>query len=225
LLTHFLRETPRTRTLVFSRTKHGADKIVKRLMKEGLHASAIHSDKSQNARSRALAQFKKKKKSVLVATDIASRGLDIDNVSHVINYDLPDAPEIYIHRIGRTARAGAEGVAVSFCAGDERRMLKQIERLTKTSITVEPTISGFEPTETIKNEQKNSRGGNKNRSSYKPKRRKPKSKATGSNDKSPYQGKRSDTKSYRKKSKSGGNSKPSSGKPSNGKRHRATTNK
>ncbi|WP_246117865.1 DEAD/DEAH box helicase [Adhaeretor mobilis] len=148
-LTHFLCETARGRTLVFSRTKHGADKLVRRLIKDGLRAAAIHGDKSQGARSRALAQFKSKNPPVLIATDIAARGLDIDDVSHVVNYDLPETPETYVHRIGRTARAGAEGVAVSFCAGDERGLLKQIERLTKRSIAVEPTIEGFEPTDPI----------------------------------------------------------------------------
>ena len=149
LLSWFLKENPRSRTLVFSRTKHGADKIVKRLKRDGLHATAIHGNKSQSARNRALAQFKSKCPPVLVATDIAARGLDINNVSHVVNFDLPETPEVYVHRIGRTARAGAEGIAVSFCAGDERGLLKQIERLTRLSIQVEPTIDGFEPTDPI----------------------------------------------------------------------------
>jgi ATP-dependent RNA helicase RhlE len=157
LLTHFLKETPRTRTLVFSRTKHGADKIVKRLVKDGLHAAAIHGDKSQGARNRALAQFKSKRPPVLVATDIAARGLDIDDVSHVINFDLPETPETYVHRIGRTARAGAEGIAVSFCAGDERGLLKQIERLISRAIEVEPTLDGFEPTDPIKSAPRGAR--------------------------------------------------------------------
>ncbi|MEQ8209245.1 MAG: DEAD/DEAH box helicase [Lacipirellulaceae bacterium] len=148
-LAHFLTETPRGRTLVFSRTKHGADKLVKRLRKDGHRAAAIHGDKSQGARNRALAQFKSNNPPVLIATDIAARGLDIDSVSHVVNYDLPETPEVYVHRIGRTARAGAEGVAVSFCAGDERGLLKQIERLTKRTIPVEPSIEGFEPTDPI----------------------------------------------------------------------------
>lgn len=149
LLSHFLKEIPQSRTLVFSRTKHGADKIVKRLRRDGLHAAAIHGNKSQGARSRALAQFKGKGPPVLVATDIAARGLDINNVSHVVNFDLPEMPETYVHRIGRTARAGAGGIAVSFCAADERGLLKQIERLTKLAIRVEPTIDGFEPTDPI----------------------------------------------------------------------------
>jgi len=177
LLTRFLKKTPRGRTLVFSRTKHGADKIVKSLKKVGLHAAAIHGNKSQGARTRTLAQFKSKNPPVLVATDIAARGLDIDNISHVVNFDLPETPEIYVHRIGRTARAGAEGVAVSFCAGDERGLLKQIERLTKRTIAVEPTLDGFEPTDPISHSPSRSRqkgGGNrsgaKNRSYGKPRR-------------------------------------------------------
>ncbi|MEM9186220.1 MAG: DEAD/DEAH box helicase [Planctomycetota bacterium] len=158
LLSRFLRETPRGRTLVFSRTKHGADKIVKRLTKDGVKASAIHGNKSQGARNRALAQFKSKNPPVLIATDIAARGLDINGVSHVVNYDLPETPETYVHRIGRTARAGAEGVAVSFCAGDEHGLLRQIERLTKRKLPVEPTLAGFEPTDKVSHAPP-SRGG------------------------------------------------------------------
>ena len=113
-LSRFLQATPQVRTLVFSRTKHGADKIVKRLNRDGLKAVAIHGNKSQGARNRALARFKSASPPVLVATDIAARGLDINNVSHVVNFDLPETPETYVHRIGRTARAGATGVAVFF---------------------------------------------------------------------------------------------------------------
>jgi ATP-dependent RNA helicase RhlE len=149
LLARFLKETPRSRTLVFSRTKHGADKIVQRLAKDGVRAAAIHGNKSQSQRTRTIALFKGESPPVLVATDIAARGLDIENVSHVVNFDLPHTPEIYVHRIGRTARAGAEGVAVSFCAGDERGLLRQIERLTRRSIAVESVIVGFEPTDPI----------------------------------------------------------------------------
>ncbi len=158
LLARFLQETPQSRTLVFSRTKHGADKIVKRLNRDGLPAVAIHGNKSQGARNRALARFKSKSPPVLVATDIAARGLDIDNVSHVVNFDLPDIPEIYVHRIGRTARAGAAGVAVSFCSVDERGLLKQIERLTKLTIEIEETIDGFEPTEPVSARRRNTSG-------------------------------------------------------------------
>jgi ATP-dependent RNA helicase RhlE len=137
LLTHWLRETPWTRTLVFTRTKHGADKVVRRLVQSGIEADAFHSNKSQSARQRALSRFKAPKPLVLVATDIAARGLDIDLVSHVINFDLPMDAESYVHRIGRTGRAGADGVAVSFCDGSERAMLHSIERLTRQRLSVE----------------------------------------------------------------------------------------
>ena len=116
LLTHLLRTTACSRTLVFARTKHGADKIVKQLVHAGIHAAAIHGNKSQNHRTRTLEQFKSQRPPVLVATDIAARGLDVKDISHVINYELPEIPEIYVHRIGRTARAGATGVATSFCS-------------------------------------------------------------------------------------------------------------
>jgi len=136
LLEQFLQNTAGGRTLVFSRTKHGADKIVQFLQKGKIRAAAIHGNKSQSARQRALEQFKSKSPPVLVATDIAARGLDINNVSHVINYDLPEAPETYVHRIGRTARAGASGSAVSFCTSDDVRTLRGIERLTRRKIDV-----------------------------------------------------------------------------------------
>jgi ATP-dependent RNA helicase RhlE len=137
LLTHFLQNTPHTRTLVFARTKHGADKIVKHLVKAGIRAVAIHGNKSQSVRQSVLQQFKSQQPPVLVATDIAARGLDIDDISHVINYELPELPEIYVHRIGRTARAGAAGIATSFCGTDEGERLRRIERLTRVKITVE----------------------------------------------------------------------------------------
>jgi ATP-dependent RNA helicase RhlE len=137
LLSHFLLESFRARTLVFTRTKHGADLVVKHLTRLGIKAEAIHGNKSQAARQRALAQFKSQNPPVLVATDIAARGLDIDQISHVINYDLPIVPDLYVHRIGRTARAGAEGVAVSFCDRDERGHLQAIERLTRQRIRIE----------------------------------------------------------------------------------------
>jgi ATP-dependent RNA helicase RhlE len=137
LLTHFLQNTEFTRTLVFARTKHGADKIVKNLVRSGIRALAIHGNKSQNVRQRTLDAFKSNRPPVLVATDVAARGLDIDGVSHVINYELPDVAEMYIHRIGRTGRAGATGIATSFCGRDERDQLRQIERLTRQTLTVE----------------------------------------------------------------------------------------
>jgi ATP-dependent RNA helicase RhlE len=137
LLTQFLQNTSTTRTLVFSRTKHGADKIVKQLSRSGIRAAALHSNKSQSVRQRTLAAFKSDRPPVLVATDIAARGLDVDAISHVVNYDLPNVPEVYVHRIGRTGRAGATGVATSFCGRDERELLQQIERLTRRKLTVE----------------------------------------------------------------------------------------
>jgi ATP-dependent RNA helicase RhlE len=136
LLAHYLRDQAAHRALVFARTKHGADKLVRALERAGIAAAAIHGNKSQNARQRALAQFKSHRPPVLVATDIASRGLDIDAVTHVINFDLPMTAEIYVHRIGRTARAGAAGIAVTFCDRDERSMLRDIERLTRQRLDV-----------------------------------------------------------------------------------------
>lgn len=128
-LTRFLAETPHTRALVFTRTKHGADKLVKHLVASGVRAAAIHGNKSQGARTRALAQFRSAQTPVLVATDIAARGLDVEDISHVINYDLTHEPETYVHRIGRTGRAGAVGTAISFCTDEERDNLKAIEKL------------------------------------------------------------------------------------------------
>ena len=136
LLKHLLRGTTITRALVFSRTKHGADKIVRRLKKDAIAAEAIHSNKSQNARRRALENFKQGATRVLVASDIAARGLDVDDISHVINYDLPNVAETYVHRIGRTGRAGAHGQAISFCTEDQRDDLRGIERLLGKAIPV-----------------------------------------------------------------------------------------
>jgi ATP-dependent RNA helicase RhlE len=139
LLVELLRDVGMRRVLVFSRTKHGCNKIAEHLVKAGVGADAIHGNKSQSARERALAHFKDGKVRVLVATDIAARGIDIDDITHVVNFDLPEVPEQYVHRIGRTARAGASGYAVSFCDADERELLQQIERLTRQSI---PVIEG-----------------------------------------------------------------------------------
>jgi ATP-dependent RNA helicase RhlE len=155
-LQHFLENTAYTRTLVFSRTKHGADKIVKQLSKSGIRAAALHSNKSQSVRQRTLAQFKGSRPPVLVATDIAARGLDVDAISHVVNYDLPDVAEVYVHRIGRTGRAGATGIATSFVGREERDQLRQIERLMKRKLTVE----GDEPQWMSEPAQS---GGNSNR--------------------------------------------------------------
>ena len=124
------------RALVFTRTKHGANRVVKQLARVHIDSAAIHGNKSQGARQRALAGFKAGRTRVLVATDIAARGIDVDGITHVINYDLPNIPESYVHRIGRTARAGAEGVAISFCDADERAYLRDIERLIKQRVSV-----------------------------------------------------------------------------------------
>ncbi len=129
LLMRLLTNTAHTRTLVFTRTKHGADKVVKQLVNGGVRAAALHGNKSQGARTRALGEFRSGQSPVLVATDIAARGLDVDAISHVINYDLTAEPETYVHRIGRTGRAGATGTAVSFCTSQERSNLRAIERL------------------------------------------------------------------------------------------------
>lgn len=121
-------------TLVFSRTKHGADKLAKQLAKHGHKADAIHGNKSQNARQRALENFRKGRPNVLIATDVAARGIDVKNITLVINFDLPDEPEAYVHRIGRTARGGAQGVALSFCTSDDLNELRAVERLIKQEI-------------------------------------------------------------------------------------------
>ncbi len=131
------------RTLVFTRTKHGADRVVRQLAAAGIAAAAIHGNKSQPQRERALAAFRDGAVGVLVATDIAARGLDIDAVSHVINYELPNVPEQYVHRIGRTARAGAQGEALAFCAPEERPLLRDIERLTRLPLDATPLPVGF----------------------------------------------------------------------------------
>lgn len=136
LLLHLLQEGNSDSTLVFSRTKYGADKIVKILKRNDIAAEAIHGNKSQNARQRALGNFKKGDTTVLVATDIAARGIDVDELSLVINFDLPNVPETYVHRIGRTGRASASGIALSFCMMDERPYLKDIQKLIKQRIPV-----------------------------------------------------------------------------------------
>jgi ATP-dependent RNA helicase RhlE len=143
LLAMVLKSEPVERALVFSRTKHGADKIVRQLGAAGITAGAIHGNKSQAQRERAIAAFKSGDMPVLVATDIAARGIDIPGVSHVVNFDLPDVPEQYVHRIGRTARAGADGIAIAFCAPDERGNLRDIERTTRQRISVAPLPADF----------------------------------------------------------------------------------
>jgi superfamily II DNA/RNA helicase len=125
------------RTLVFTRTKHGADKVVRALDKAGIPAAAIHGNKSQGQRERALASFRDGKTLTLIATDIAARGIDVDGITHVVNFDLPNVPETYVHRIGRTARAGNDGVAISFCSADEAPLLRDIERAIRIKIPAE----------------------------------------------------------------------------------------
>jgi len=136
LLIDILKDKSISSALVFSRTKHGADKIVKDLVNVGIEAQAIHGNKSQNARQLALSNFKTGKTRVLVATDIAARGIDVEELSHVINFDLPNIPETYVHRIGRTGRAGLGGVALSFCDEEEKAYLKDIQKLISKSIPV-----------------------------------------------------------------------------------------
>jgi ATP-dependent RNA helicase RhlE len=143
LLIHTLQSNPIERALVFSRTKHGADKIVRLLEAAGIPANAIHGNKSQPQRERALEAFRSGQVKVLIATDIAARGIDIPGVSHVVNYDLPDVPEQYVHRIGRTARAGASGIAIAFCSNEERGNLRDIERLTRRKLAVVPLPKEF----------------------------------------------------------------------------------
>jgi len=152
-LAHLLRDPAVSRVLVFTRTKRGCDRVAKRLVRDGIEAQAIHGDKSQGNRERSLAGFRAGKVRVLVATDIAARGIDVDDVSHVVNYEIPNVPETYVHRIGRTARAGAAGVAISLCAGEEREFLRDIERLIRRSIT----IIGPKPSETGRRAHANGR--------------------------------------------------------------------
>jgi len=138
LLVDILKDRSVNRAIVFTRTKHGANRVAEQLQKSGVTADAIHGNKSQNARQRALNDFKDGRLRALVATDIAARGIDVDGITHVINFELPNEPESYVHRIGRTARAGADGIALSLCDADEVSYLKAIERITRTVVTVDP---------------------------------------------------------------------------------------
>jgi ATP-dependent RNA helicase RhlE len=137
LLLHLLKDGSIENALVFTETKHGADKLCKYLVREGIRAQAIHGNKSQNARQLALENFKKKQIRILVATDIAARGIDIDKLSHVINYEVSNIPETYVHRIGRTGRAGEEGKAISFCSMEEKMFLRDVQKIIGQSIPVE----------------------------------------------------------------------------------------
>jgi superfamily II DNA/RNA helicase len=162
LLAELLKSEPVDRVLVFTRTKHGADKVVRGLQKSGFAAEAIHGNKSQNQRERVLADFRSGKLRTLIATDIAARGIDVDGVSHVINYDLPNVPESYVHRIGRTARAGADGVAISFCDHEERAYLRDIERLIRITIPSTGRSGGERPAQEhhAAAQHRNGKGGN-----------------------------------------------------------------
>jgi len=143
LLRHLLRQEGVTRTLVFTKTKHGADKVVRMLEDSNFSADAIHANRSQSQRQRALTNFKSGRASVLVATDIAARGIDVDGITHVINYDLPMEIDNYVHRIGRTARAGASGIAISFCSPEERGLLASIERLIRQRLEQRHDLPAF----------------------------------------------------------------------------------
>jgi ATP-dependent RNA helicase RhlE len=160
LLTHLIRQHNWFQVLVFTRTKHGANRLAEQLGKDGISALAIHGNKSQSARTRALAEFKDGTLQVLVATDIAARGIDIDQLPHVVNFDLPNVPEDYVHRIGRTGRAGATGEAVSLVCVDEWQLLRDIEKLIKRPVPQE-VIAGFEPDPHAKPEpiQRRGQGG------------------------------------------------------------------
>ncbi len=151
LLLHLIRQHDIPSALVFTRTKHGADRVAKDLVRAGIKAEAIHGNKSQNARQRALSNFKTGETRILVATDIAARGIDVDNLTHVINYEIPNIPETYVHRIGRTGRAGAAGTAFSFCDAEERAYIRDIHKLIAIQIPVEndhPFAAEAPPVET-----------------------------------------------------------------------------
>ncbi len=172
LLSLLIKQGDWHQVLIFTRTKHGANRLAKQLETDGISAAAIHGNKSQTARTRALADFKSGSVQALVATDIAARGLDIDRLPHVVNYELPNVPEDYVHRIGRTGRAGEEGEAVSLVSGDEMKLLSDIERLLKKELP-RNSVEGYEPTAAEdradfedakkKTQERNSRGGGRGR--------------------------------------------------------------
>ena len=173
LLVHLLEEKPSDSVLVFSRTKHGANKIVKKLDQAGIRSAAIHGNKSQTARQKALGAFKDGKLKVLIATDIAARGIDVEELSLVINYDLPNVSETYVHRIGRTGRASASGIALSFCDKEERPYLRDIEKLIKQEVPRMPehqfvdddTEEEDTPQQQPRRPQNHNRSRNQNRNS------------------------------------------------------------
>jgi len=165
LIIKLIKEGNWFQVLVFTRTKHGANKLTKKLIQANISAAAIHGNKSQGARTKALAGFKKRSVKVLVATDIAARGLDIPLLPHVVNFELPNVPEDYVHRIGRTGRAGAKGEAISLVCVDEKVYLKDIEKLVRSSIPSE-TKEGFEPDPNIKPGPIKQKGGNRHKSNH-----------------------------------------------------------
>ena len=170
LLIEMLKDESFSRVIVFSRTKHGANRIVQVLERAEIPSGAIHGNKSQSARQQALDGFRRGKLRVLVATDIASRGIDVDGITHVINYELPEVPESYVHRIGRTARAGASGKAYSFCAGAERGLLRDIERTTRQQIAVLQTgpLTALPPVKNVREADNDPRRDSQQRSSRPP---------------------------------------------------------
>jgi ATP-dependent RNA helicase RhlE len=173
-LTELLRSGDFSRVIVFTRTKRGADQVVKRLAAAGIDAEALHGNKSQNVRQRTLSNFRGGKTRILVATDIASRGIDVDGVTHVINYELPHEPESYVHRIGRTARAGASGIAISFCDPGERTQLRAIERLVRQALRVvgdSGAPSSDAPDRAVDNTSPRARSGRSRRNSRRFERR------------------------------------------------------
>ena len=164
LLSRLLQDPGFRRTLVFTRTKRGANRVAEKLVKGRVRADAIHGNKGQGARERALENFKRGTCRVLVATDIAARGIDVDDITHVINFDLPEVPEVYVHRIGRTARAGAAGAAIAFCAPDEREELTAIERLIRMRIPSRPTPVGISRPEPVGRKIRNPKSEIRNKS-------------------------------------------------------------
>jgi ATP-dependent RNA helicase RhlE len=167
LLSKLLEDPELARVIVFTRTKHGANRVAEQLEKSGIAVEALHGNKSQNARQAALNQFRNGKARVLVATDIASRGIDVTGVTHVINFELPHEPESYVHRVGRTARAGTEGIALSFCDASERSMLRGIEKLTRRPLTV---VGDMPASFQHASSKPPARGGNAGRGGYNPTR-------------------------------------------------------
>jgi len=210
LLSHLIKQGNWFQVLVFARTKHGSDKLVKKLSQSNINAAAIHGNKSQAQRTKALANFKQNKVQVLVATDIASRGIDIDQLSHVVNFDLPNVSEDYVHRIGRTGRAGKSGHAISLVSADEIKQLQDIEKLIKFKIKREE-IEGFEPDHSVPESIKTKSTKKKSRSK-KPRNRS--NEGNTSNKKSPWK-KKTSKKKTRSKNGQANNQSNNSNRPSN----------